>query len=100
MIAALPPPSPAAPAAPPRAPQSVLALADAAVGKDYVADLPPFSASGGAKDLVLHAEPNPPEGLTFADLGSGFGQISGKPGKAGKYSFEIVATNQAGAAAQ
>jgi serine/threonine-protein kinase len=95
-----PAPAPALPAAPPpRAPQTVLAIADAAVGKDYVADLPPFSASGGGKDLVLHAEPNPPEGLTFADLGSGFGQISGKPSKAGQYSFEIVARNQAGATA-
>ncbi|MGO8797937.1 MAG: serine/threonine-protein kinase [Roseiarcus sp.] len=92
-----PPPAPAPPAAAaPRAPQTMLALADAAVGKDYVADLPPFS---GAKDLVLHAEPNPPDGLTFADLGSGFGQISGRPSKAGQYSFEIVARNQAGATA-
>jgi len=95
--AAIAPSAPVAP--PPRAPQSVLAIADAAVGRDYIADLPPFSASGGGKDLVLHAEPNPPEGLTFADLGSGFGQISGKPSKAGQYSFEIVARNQAGATA-
>ncbi len=99
-IAAIAPPAPApTPAAPPRAPQTVLAIADAAVGKDYVADLPPFSAAGGAKDLVLHAEPNPPDGLTFADLGSGFGQISGRPSKAGQYSFDIVARDPAGGAA-
>jgi serine/threonine-protein kinase len=99
-IAAVTPPAPApTPAAPPRAPQTVLAIADAAVGKDYVADLPPFSAAGGAKDLVLHAEPNPPDGLTFADLGSGFGQISGRPSKAGQYSFDIVARDPAGGAA-
>jgi serine/threonine-protein kinase len=100
-VASLPPaPAPTpTPSAPPRAPQAVLAIADASVGKDYVADLPPFSAAGGAKDLVLHAEPNPPDGLTFADLGSGFGQISGRPTKAGQYSFDIVARDPAGGAA-
>ena len=101
-VASIPPSTPppaAAPAVPPRAPQTVLAIADASVGKDYVADLPPFSAAAGGKDLVLHAEPNPPDGLTFADLGSGFGQISGRPTKAGQYSFDIVARDPAGGAA-
>ena len=90
------PVAPPAPVPPPRASQNVLTMADATVGKDYVADLPPFSDAGGAKSLVLHAEPNPPDGLTFADLGSGLSQISGKPSKAGRYSFEIVAANAAG----
>ena len=85
--------------APPRPSQSVLAMADAVVGRDYVADLPPFSDSGDLKGLALHAEPNPPEGLSFIDLGSGFGQISGKPSKPGQYSFQIVAKNQTGATA-
>lgn len=89
----------AAPPAPPRAPQALLTIADAAVGKDYEADLPPFSDSGGATGLVLHTEPNPPEGLTFADLGSGWGQISGKPSRPGQYSFDIIARNSAGSAA-
>jgi serine/threonine-protein kinase len=101
-VATIAPSAPVAPAprpsatAPPRAPQAALALVDASVGKDYVANLPPFSAPGGGKDVVLRAEPNPPDGLTFADLGSGFGQISGKPDKPGRYSFEIVAHNAAG----
>ena len=98
--AALPAPAPPAPAvSPPRAPQGALVIDDATVGRDYVADLPPFSDSNGAKTLVLRALPNPPDGLTFADLGSGFGQISGKPSAPGQYSFEIIATNSAGASA-
>jgi serine/threonine protein kinase len=95
-----PPTTAAAPATPPRAPQSVIAMDDAIVGRDYVADLPPFSDSDDLKALVLRAEPNPPEGLTFADLGSGFSQISGKPLKSGQYSFEIFARNSAGATAR
>jgi eukaryotic-like serine/threonine-protein kinase len=95
------PPKPpvAPPTQPPRAPQKVLTIAEATVGRDYVADLPPFNDSSGAKSLVLRAEPNPPEGLTFADLGSGLSQISGKPSKPGQYSFEIIAANSAGATA-
>lgn len=109
VVAALPPPAAApvvatppphaAPAAPPRAPQSIIAMDDAVVGKDYLADLPPFSDSADIKALVLHTEPNPPQGLTFADLGSGFSQISGKPSKPGRYSFDIVAKNTSGATA-
>jgi serine/threonine protein kinase len=100
-VAQNPPPAepPPPPPTPPRASQNVLTMADATVGKDYVADLPPFNDSGGAKSLVLRAEPNPPDGLTFADLGSGLSQISGKPSKPGQYSFEIIAANAAGATA-
>jgi serine/threonine protein kinase len=96
---AKPPPSlPPAPSAP-RAPQGDLTLGDAAVGKDYVADLPPFSDSVGGKGLALHVEPGPPDGLTFADLGAGYSQISGKPTAPGRYSFRVVASNPAGASA-
>jgi serine/threonine protein kinase len=100
-IAQNPPPvaPPPPPPTPPRASQNVLTMAEATVGKDYVADLPPFNDSGGAKSLVLRAEPNPPDGLTFADLGSGLSQISGRPSKPGQYSFEIIAANSAGATA-
>ena len=102
-LAATPVPAPAppaAPAAPPRAPQSMIAMDDAVVGRDYLADLPPFSDSGDITSLVLRAEPGPPEGLKFVDLGSGFSEISGKPGKPGQYSFEILAKNAAGATAR
>jgi serine/threonine-protein kinase len=73
---------------------------EAVVGKEYVADLPPFSDSVDSKALVLRADPSPPEGLVFADLGAGFSRISGTPSKPGQYSFEISATNAAGRAAR
>jgi serine/threonine protein kinase len=96
-----PPPTPAPPKAPqaipPRPAQALLAMSDAIVGQDYSADLPPFSDAAGANGLALHAEPNPPAGLTFADLGAGFGQISGKPTAPGKFAFDVIATNEAGA---
>jgi serine/threonine-protein kinase len=83
---------------PPRAPHTWLALEDAAVGKDYKAALPPFSDENGAKNVALRVEPNPPDGLTFVDHGAGFGEISGTPKKAGRFSFDVVASNGAGAA--
>jgi serine/threonine protein kinase len=98
--AAAPTPALAPPAIPPHAPQSVVAMDDAVVGHEYLANLPPFSDSGNLKALVLHAEPDPPAGLAFADLGSGFSQISGKPTTPGQYSFEILARNAAGATAR
>jgi hypothetical protein len=85
---------------PPRAPQAMLAIDDATVGKDYAADLPPFSDPNGANGIALHVEPAPPEGLSFVDLGSGFGSISGKPTKPGRYVFDIVASNGGGGAAR
>jgi eukaryotic-like serine/threonine-protein kinase len=92
-------PAPVAPAPLPHAAQSLVVMADAIVGRDYVADLPPFNDSAGGGSLVLRAEPNPPEGLTFADLGAGLSQISGRPVKPGQYAFEIIAANPAGATA-
>jgi len=74
-------------------------LSDAILDEDYSADLPPFSDAAGATGLALHVEPNPPAGLTFADLGSGFGQISGKPATVGRYVFDVIATNEAGLSA-
>jgi serine/threonine protein kinase len=97
------PPSPPAQTAaivPPRAPQSTITVGGASVGKDYVADLPPFSDDAGAKSLALHTEPSLPEGLAFTDLGSGFGEISGRPAKPGQFVFDVVANNAAGAAAR
>jgi len=86
--------------APPRAPQAMLAIDDATVGKDYAADLPPFSDPNGAKGVALHVEPRPPEGLSFIDLGSGFGEISGRPTKPGQFAFDVVASNNVGGAAR
>jgi serine/threonine protein kinase len=92
------PPAPQAP--PPRAPQSVVSMDDAEVGRDYVADLPPFSDSGSVGSLVLRADPAPPEGLSFVDMGSGFSQLSGKPTKLGQFSFDILARNATGGTAR
>ncbi len=74
-------------------------MGEATVGKNFVADLPPFSDSGDPKGLVLRADPGLPEGLVFSDLGSGLAEISGSPGKAGRYSFDIVAKDASGATA-
>jgi serine/threonine protein kinase len=98
--AAPPAPPPLAPASAPHAPQSRLALEQATVGEDYVADLPPFSDSADPKALSLRAEPGLPEGLVLADLGSGFGKISGRPTRPGQYSFDIVAGDSGGATAR
>jgi eukaryotic-like serine/threonine-protein kinase len=73
---------------------------DAEVGRDYVADLPPFSDSGSVGSLVLSADPAPPEGLSFIDMGSGFSQLSGKPTKLGQFSFDILARNATGGTAR
>jgi serine/threonine protein kinase len=93
-------PPPLAPASAPHAPQSRLTLEQATVGEDYVADLPPFSDSVDPKALALRAEPGLPEGLALADLGSGFGKISGNPTRPGQYSFDIVASDAGGATAR
>jgi Putative Ig domain len=91
---------PAPPPSAPHAPQNRLLLEQATVGEDYVADLPPFSDPADPKGLVLRAEPGLPEGLVLADLGSGFGKISGKPSRPGQYSFDIVASDPSGAMAR
>ncbi len=82
----------------PRPSLPVASLEPATVGQDYGADLPAFSGSAGAAPMTLRADPAPPAGLVFADLGSGYGQISGKPATAGSYAFDVVATNAAGLA--
>jgi serine/threonine-protein kinase len=93
--------SKAEPAPPgPRASQDLVALGEATVGKSYVADLPPFSDGADPKTLALRAEPGMPSGLVLSDLGSGLGEISGSPGKAGQYSFNIVAKDASGASAR
>jgi predicted Ser/Thr protein kinase len=91
-----PPTPPPPPLAPPRASQDQVLIDDLVEGKDYVADLPPFSDATGGKGLALRADPPPPEGLSFADLGSGLGRISGRPTRAGRFDFAVVASNAGG----
>jgi serine/threonine-protein kinase len=99
-------PSPATPTvsppvvSPPRPSQPQVVLEGATVGDDYSSALPPFNVGANARGLALHAEPNPPEGLSFADLGSGLSQISGRPVQPGAFAFDIVATNGGGLSAR
>ena len=99
-----PPPPPAKPAeqtAKLEAPRPSLPFAvldPATVGKDFSADLPAFSSGSSASPMTLRADPPPPAGLAFADLGSGHSQISGKPTTAGSFAFDVVATTGAGLA--
>ena len=81
---------------PPTAPQPAIVLDAGSVGQDYAADLPPFRAGAGGSGLALHPDPNPPDGLNFADLGGGFSQISGKPTRPGDFAFDVVAVDGAG----
>ncbi len=97
------PPAPAKPAetAKLEAPRPSLPLAvldSATVGADYNAELPAFSGGAGASPMTLKADPPPPAGLAFADLGSGHGRISGKPATAGSFAFDVVATAAGGLA--
>lgn len=92
------PPTPVASA--PKPSQPLVVLESAAVGDEYSAALPPFNVGANAHGLALHAEPNPPEGLTFVDLGSGLSQISGKPVQAGAFAFDVVGVNGAGLSAR
>ncbi|MGD0561471.1 MAG: serine/threonine-protein kinase [Roseiarcus sp.] len=84
--------------APPRASQALAVLEGARVGEDYSTALPPFNVGANARGLALRAEPSPPDGLSFVDLGSGLSEISGKPTQAGAFAFDVVATNAAGLA--
>jgi serine/threonine-protein kinase len=84
------------PVSPPRPSQAQVVLEGAKVGEDYGATLPPFNVGANARGLALRAEPGPPEGLAFVDLGSGLSQISGKPAQSGEFAFDVVATNGAG----
>ena len=83
-------------AAPPQPAQSLVDLVPATAGLPYSAGLPPFRST---EPLVLRAE-GLPEGLAFADLGGGLSQLAGRPAKAGKYGFEIVAATKSGAEAR
>lgn len=80
--------------------QSAVALDGATVGRDYSVDLPPFTPGQDVHGLTLHAEPDPPAGLTFVDEGGGFSQISGKPTRAGSHTFEVVAADALGQSAK
>ena len=94
-------PTPTLPSTPPPRPsQAQTVLEGATAGADYSAALPPFNVGANARGLALRAEPNPPDGLSFVDLGSGLSQISGKPTEAGAFAFDVVATNGAGLSAR
>jgi hypothetical protein len=95
-----PTPAPTPTVSAPKPSQPLVVLESATVGDDYSAALPPFNVGANAHGLALHAEPNPPEGLTFVDLGSGLSQISGKPVQAGAFAFDVVGVNGAGLAAR
>ncbi|MGO4872118.1 MAG: protein kinase domain-containing protein [Roseiarcus sp.] len=92
--------TPITPSTPPQPSQTLAVLEGATVAEDYSAALPPFNVGANARALALHAEPSPPEGLTFVDLGSGLSRISGRPTRAGNFPFEVVATNEAGLSAR
>ena len=81
---------------PPSAPQPVFSLGGAMVDKDFLADLPAFTDRDGANGMTLRAEPNPPDGVIFRDLGAGFGEMKGRPTRAGQFAFDVVATDSAG----
>jgi serine/threonine-protein kinase len=92
--------TPAPSATPPRPAQTLTVLEGARAGEDYSAALPPFDVGANGGGLALRAEPNPPDGLSFIDLGSGLSQLSGKPSAAGVFAFDVVATNPAGLSAR
>jgi serine/threonine protein kinase len=94
-----PAPKPQASNQKPVAPSATLTLDDAVIEKSYVAQLPPFADANDPKGLKLSAGPGLPEGLSFADRGSGFGILSGNPHKAGRYSFPVTATDPQGQSA-
>jgi len=94
-------PAPLGPTArlePPHPSLPVATLEGATVGSDFNSDLPPFSAGANTAGLTLRADA--PPGLVFADLGSGFSRISGKPAAPGSYSFDVVATDASGQSAK
>ena len=78
--------------APPQPAQSAIELEPATVGALYSAGLPPFRAK---EALTLRAD-HLPLGLSFADLGGGLSQLAGKPTKAGRYAFDVVAKTASG----
>jgi serine/threonine-protein kinase len=95
-VAALPPAVVPSPSQPPRAAtasQAVVTLEGAKVETDGAWNLPPFKLDGDARGLELHAEPRPPEGLAFVDLGAGAARIEGRPKQAGAFEFDVVASN-------
>ena len=100
LLEASPSPVPVPASTPPRPSQAVAVVDGAMVDEDYSSALPPFNVGVNARGLALRAEPNPPEGLTFVDLGSGLSQISGKPTRPGAFAFDVVATNAAGLSAR
>ena len=82
---------------PPIASEPVAVLA-ATAGVEFVSDLPRFNAGADSAGLLLHAVPDTPPGVAFADLGFGSSRLSGTPFALGSYVFEVVATNPAGQA--
>ena len=83
---------------PPRAPQTLIALPPATVGRPYRAITPAFT-DPGKMGLTLTAE-GLPEGLRFVDRGDGSGELMGSPTRAGSTTFVIVARNANGRTAR
>ncbi len=73
--------------------EAEVTLSNALVGSHYEATLPPFRPGDDERGITLRAEPDPPEGLTFADAGGGLSLVSGAPKRPGKFSFDVAASD-------
>ena len=82
----------------PKAPQEFPSLPLGFVGAPYHAELPAFTASDPTK-LRLTAQPSPPRGLEFRDMGNGVGVIEGTPRASGSTTLEVTATSDKGQSA-
>ena len=96
----MPTPTPTSPAQPPIASTPSIVLEGARAGEDYAVDLPPFAPAEGQGEIVLHAEPGTPAGLTLVDEGGGRSSLLGRPAKAGVFGFDVVATQASGLSAR
>ncbi len=76
--------------------EAEVTLSNAMVGRDFEATLPPFRPGSDEGGIMLRAEPNPPDGLTFSDAGGGLSLVSGAPKRPGKFSFDVVASDANG----
>jgi predicted Ser/Thr protein kinase len=96
-----PPPAngPVARLEPPIPSQGLVELG-ATAGVELSSDLPRFRWGANPAALALHAEPEAPPGLAFADLGSGLSRISGSPTTPGPYAFDVIATEPSGGSAR
>ncbi len=84
---------------PPKPAQAEVAPAPLRAGAPAYVDLPAFD-DPGEKGVALHTTPGLPTGLNFRDLGRGHGALEGTPAAPGRFTFEVVAVNQAGKSAR